>query len=187
MLGPPAAADDSDPASSLLTRVPTDPSSSAPIKRGRGRPKGSKNKPKSGPAAESIARARKPTPPPPRPKGRPPKLRGPEEQAEYDRRKAERAQGIKRSRGRPRKYPGYLVRDMRLKKNRQEWEQIKRQMTVGGGEPGPATTEETMGPYEDGDSQVDGPPSGKEQEYWDLPGEDRMLVDHPGEWHDDDL
>ena len=41
-----------------------------------------------------------------------------------ERRKAERAQGIKRMKGRPRKYPGYLVREMRLKKNRSEYREL---------------------------------------------------------------
>lgn len=86
----------------------------------RGRPKGSKNKP----------RPDRPAPPPPSPlkpkrkRGRPPKKRTPEEEAELERRKAERAQGIKRMKGRPRKYPGYLVREMRLKKNRSEYREL---------------------------------------------------------------
>ena len=85
----------------------------------RGRPKGSKNKPNPD----------KPPPPPPPPKvqrkrGRPPKKRTPEEEAEMERRKAEKAQGIKRMKGRPRKYPGYLVREMRLKKNRSEYREL---------------------------------------------------------------
>jgi hypothetical protein len=51
--------------------------------------------------------------------GRPPKVRSAEELAEFERRKEERALGIKRKSGRPRKYPELgLVREMRLKKNR---------------------------------------------------------------------
>lgn len=87
----------------------------------RGRPKGSKNKP----------RPNRPAPPPPpsppkekRKRGRPPKKRTPEEEADIERRKAEKAQGIKRMKGRPRKYPGYLVREMRLKKNRSEYREL---------------------------------------------------------------
>ncbi|TXT08921.1 hypothetical protein VHUM_02395 [Vanrija humicola] len=86
----------------------------AALKRGRGRPKGSKNKPKPG-APQPEAQP----PAPRRPKGRPPKVRSAEELAEFERRKEERALGIKRKRGRPRKYPELgLVREMRLKKNR---------------------------------------------------------------------
>lgn len=90
------------------------PEPTVPVKRGRGRPKGSKNKPKPGQPTE-------PPPPPPRkPKGRPPKVRTAEELAEFERRKEEKALGIKRKRGRPRKYPELgLVREMRLKKNRE--------------------------------------------------------------------
>ncbi|KAL1411543.1 hypothetical protein Q8F55_002505 [Vanrija albida] len=88
--------------------------SSLPVKRGRGRPKGSKNKPKPGAPPPEVQ-----APPPRRPKGRPPKVRSAEELAEFERRKEERALGIKRKRGRPRKYPELgLVREMRLKKNR---------------------------------------------------------------------
>ncbi|RSH86735.1 uncharacterized protein EHS24_005006 [Apiotrichum porosum] len=89
--------------------------SSVPAKRGRGRPRGSKNKPKPG--------LPPPEPAPPvarRPKGRPPKVRTEEELAEIERRKEEKALGIKRKRGRPRKFPELgLVREMRLKKNRE--------------------------------------------------------------------
>ncbi|EKD00595.1 hypothetical protein A1Q2_05083 [Trichosporon asahii var. asahii CBS 8904] len=90
------------------------PEPTVPVKRGRGRPKGSKNKPKPGQPTE-------PPPPPPRkPKGRPPKVRTAEELEEFERRKEEKALGIKRKRGRPRKYPELgLVREMRLKKNRE--------------------------------------------------------------------
>ncbi|WVR06949.1 hypothetical protein IAU60_003985 [Kwoniella sp. DSM 27419] len=94
-----------------------------PVKRGRGRPKGSKNKVKAKP---------KPRPPKPpvatvsRPKGRPPKVRTPEDQADYDLRKQEKALGIKRQKGRPRKFPGYLVREMRLRKNREEFNELLR-------------------------------------------------------------
>ncbi|WRT66469.1 uncharacterized protein IL334_003428 [Kwoniella shivajii] len=91
-------------------------------KRGRGRPKGSKNKHRSIP----IPKPPKPKPPgpPAKPKGRPPKERDPEEQADYELRKQERALGIKRRKGRPRKFPGYLVREMRLKKNREEFNEL---------------------------------------------------------------
>ncbi|WVO16182.1 hypothetical protein L204_103852 [Cryptococcus depauperatus] len=99
------------------------PSFAHPMKRGRGRPKGSKNKPKPGP---SIIRPPKPPKPPSRPKGRPPKERTPAEQAEYELRKQEKEMGIKRQKGRPRKFPGYLVREMRLKKNRDEFNKVIR-------------------------------------------------------------
>jgi hypothetical protein len=91
-------------------------------KRGRGRPKGSKNKPKPGQPTPPP----QPSPPPKRPKGRPPKVRTEEEQVEYDRRKTEKAMGLKRQKGRPRKFPGYLVREMRLKKNRSEFNELLR-------------------------------------------------------------
>ncbi|WWC89232.1 uncharacterized protein L201_004150 [Kwoniella dendrophila CBS 6074] len=91
-------------------------------KRGRGRPKGSKNKHKAIP----IPKPPKPVGPPPKPKGRPPKERNPEEQADYELRKQERELGIKRRKGRPRKFPGYLVREMRLKKNRKEFNELLR-------------------------------------------------------------
>ena len=38
----------------------------------------------------------------------------------------ERAMGIKRAKGRPRKFPGYLVRELRLKQNRQEFNEVLR-------------------------------------------------------------
>jgi len=85
----------------------------------RGRPKGSRNKPKPD--------APPPPPPPvkiPKKRGRPLKQRTLEEQAEIERRKIEKAQGVKRQKGRPRKYPGYLVREMRLKKNRSEYREL---------------------------------------------------------------
>ncbi|WWC94296.1 hypothetical protein V866_001138 [Kwoniella sp. B9012] len=90
--------------------------------RGRGRPKGSKNKHKAVP----IPKVPKGPKPPSKPKGRPPKERNPEEQAEYELRRHERAMGIKRRKGRPRKFPGYLVREMRLKKNRKEFNELLR-------------------------------------------------------------
>lgn len=99
--------------------------------RRRGRPKGSKNKPKPGQPA--------PAPPPPKiPKkrGRPPKVFTPEELAEIEARKAEKkaaaagggsaGSGSGRRKGRPRKFPGYLVREMRLKKNRTEYRELIR-------------------------------------------------------------
>lgn len=88
-----------------------------PNKRSRGRPKGSKNKPR--PNA-------RPRPPPPSPKrrGRPPKVRSGEELEEYERKLEEKAAGVKRKKGRPRKFPGYLIRDMRLKKNRSEYREL---------------------------------------------------------------
>ncbi|ORY32788.1 hypothetical protein BCR39DRAFT_521571 [Naematelia encephala] len=97
-------------------------------KRGRGRPKGSKNKPKARPPPPPP---RKPTPPPPKPRGRPPKVRTSAEQAEYERRKHEMALGIKRRKGRPRKFPGYLVREMRLSKNRSEFNELLRAYEEG--------------------------------------------------------
>jgi hypothetical protein len=36
----------------------------------------------------------------------------------------EKSAGIKRKKGRPRKFPGHLVRDMRLKKNRSEYREL---------------------------------------------------------------
>ena len=39
--------------------------------------------------------------------------------------------GIKRKRGRPRKFPGYLVREMRLKKNRSEFNDLLREHESG--------------------------------------------------------
>ncbi|OCF41862.1 hypothetical protein I317_04272 [Kwoniella heveanensis CBS 569] len=106
-----------------------------PLKRGRGRPKGSKNKAK----AKTPPRPPKRVIGPPKPKGRPPKVRPPEEQADYELRKQEKAMGIKRQKGRPRKFPGYLVREMRLKKNREEFNQLlnghdPRQSTKGHGQ-----------------------------------------------------
>ncbi|AFR92414.1 hypothetical protein C343_00283 [Cryptococcus neoformans C23] len=100
------------------------PESSNSVKRGRGRPKGSKNKPKPGPPPPKPP---KPPKPPARPKGRPPKQRTPAEQAEYELRKHEKELGIKRQKGRPRKFPGYLVREMRLKKNREEFNELMRE------------------------------------------------------------
>ncbi|WWC70102.1 uncharacterized protein I206_104049 [Kwoniella pini CBS 10737] len=91
-------------------------------KRGRGRPKGSKNKHKAVP----LPKPPKPPGPAPKPKGRPPKERNPEEQADYELRRHERSLGIKRQKGRPRKFPGYLVREMRLKKNRKEFNELLR-------------------------------------------------------------
>ncbi|WVQ99576.1 hypothetical protein IAU59_006712 [Kwoniella sp. CBS 9459] len=93
-----------------------------PLKRGRGRPKGSKNKSKPKPPPRPPKRVLGP----PKPKGRPPKIRPPDEQADYELRKQEKALGIKRQKGRPRKFPGYLVREMRLKKNREEFNQLLR-------------------------------------------------------------
>lgn len=100
------------------------PETSNSVKRGRGRPKGSKNKPKPGPPPPKPP---KPPKPPARPKGRPPKQRTPAEQAEYELRKHEKELGIKRQKGRPRKFPGYLVREMRLKKNREEFNELMRE------------------------------------------------------------
>lgn len=113
-------------------------------KRGRGRPKGSKNKPK----PEHLLRPPKPPPSPKRPKGRPPKHRPAEEQAEYDRRKEEKALGLKRKKGRPRKFPGYLVREMRLKKNRGEFNELLRRQ--GGAREGEPTEADKDGGIEEG-------------------------------------
>ncbi|ODN82085.1 hypothetical protein L202_02400 [Cryptococcus amylolentus CBS 6039] len=115
------------PSSAPLDNQPPLPGSDPsqpPLKRGRGRPKGSKNKPKPGPPPPRIP---KPPKPAARPKGRPPKPRTPAEQAEYDLRKREKEMGVKRQKGRPRKFPGYLVREMRLKKNRDEFSELMRQ------------------------------------------------------------
>ncbi|ORX35801.1 hypothetical protein BD324DRAFT_631765 [Kockovaella imperatae] len=95
------------------------------VKRGRGRPKGSKNKYK------AVTKPRKPrrkkTPPPKRPRGRPPKVRDPDEQAEYEASRARKELGIAKRKGRPRKFPGYLVREMRLRKNREEYIRLLRE------------------------------------------------------------
>lgn len=103
--------------------APPPPDTSVPLhlpaKRGRGRPKGSKNKPKPRPPTPDPPSDPEPEPPR-RKKGRPPKIRSEEEIAEIERRKEEKELGIKRKRGRPRKYPELgLVREMRLKKNRE--------------------------------------------------------------------
>ncbi|EIW70389.1 hypothetical protein M231_05638 [Tremella mesenterica] len=118
-----------DPQSPYLIDPHPDSSSNAeagpstiPSKRGRGRPKGSRNKPK--PFAEIKV---KPPKPPSKPRGRPLKTRLPEDQAEYEQRKQDKAMGIQRARGRPRKFPGYLVREMRLKHNRAQFMEVIRQ------------------------------------------------------------
>jgi hypothetical protein len=73
-----------------------------------------------------------PPPKPPRkvkekkPIGRPRKIRSAEEEAEFNLRLEEKRLGIKRKQGRPRKYDGYLVREMRLKKNRAEFAEVIR-------------------------------------------------------------
>lgn len=124
------------------------------MKRGRGRPKGSKNKPK--PPSLQPPPPPEPIPEPERkPKGRPPKIRSAEELAEFERRKEEKALGIKRKRGRPRKYPELgLVREMRLKKNREAvQEKIRmleerdrlREGDVGGEQHLPATLDSAAG------------------------------------------
>lgn len=99
------------------------PLESEPVRRGRGRPKGSKNK------NPPLPKPPKPPKPPKDKKpagkiGRPRKARTAEEEAEYELRLEEKRLGIKRKHGRPRKYPGYLVRDMRLKKNRAVYEAV---------------------------------------------------------------
>lgn len=89
--------------------------------RRRGRPKGSKNKPK----PNQIPAG----PPPPKEtkkRGRPPKRRTEEELAELERERLEKENGVRKQRGRPRKFPGYLVREMRLKKNRPEYQELLR-------------------------------------------------------------
>ena len=112
------------PDSSSVGLENTDRPAPPALTRKRGRPKGSKNKPK----LMQAPRPPKPSPPPKRPKGRPPKARSEEERTDYERRKEEKALGIKRKKGRPRKFSGYLVREMRLKKNRSEFnELLKRQ------------------------------------------------------------
>lgn len=97
-----------------------------PRPRGRGRPPGSRNKPKPKPPPKPKAPK-----PPPKPRGRPPKVRTAEEQAEIELRREEKALGIKRQKGRPRKYPGFLVRDMRLKRNRAEFHEVQRRFEQG--------------------------------------------------------
>lgn len=51
-----------------------------------------------------------------------------------ERERAEKLSGAgpKRQKGRPRKFPGYLVREMRLKKNRAEYRELLRSYTDGG-------------------------------------------------------
>jgi hypothetical protein len=102
-------------------------SSAAPEKKGRGRPKGSKNKPKLNPKPKPP----KPPKAPAKPRGRPPRPRTAEEQAAFEAKKHDRAMGIKRKKGRPRKFPGYLVRDMRLRKNRAEYLELMRRAEEG--------------------------------------------------------
>lgn len=109
-----------------------------PVKRGRGRPKGSKNKPKvldgTGDSAtdhQRVSKARKVVRDPVAPKekrpiGRPPKIRHGAELEAFLKRKADAEQGIKPTRGRPRKFPGYLIREMRLKHNREEFREVVR-------------------------------------------------------------
>jgi hypothetical protein len=102
---------------SINDNVPKTQDHTQPVRRGR--PKGSRNKPK--------PNAPPPPPPPvkiPKKRGRPLKQRTLEEIADIERRKIEKAQGITRQKGRPRKYPGYLVREMRLKKNRSEFREV---------------------------------------------------------------
>lgn len=89
--------------------------------RRRGRPKGSKNKPKPG-----YIQPLPPPPKEPKKRGRPPKRRTEEELAEIEREKVEKEQGLRKQRGRPRKFPGYLVREMRLKRNRPEYQELLR-------------------------------------------------------------
>jgi hypothetical protein len=95
-------------------------------KRGRGRPKGSRNKAKPKPV---YVKRPTPDPEPRRGKGRPFKIRTPEEQELYDAKMRDKAAGIKRPRGRPRKYPTLgLVRELRLKANRTEAQEKLREL-----------------------------------------------------------
>lgn len=116
---------------------------------------------------------------PPKKIGRPPKERTGAELEEHLRRQAELAAGIKRQRGRPRKFPGYLVRDMRLKANREEFrEVVKRAEEVDEGgveeaaqnsgnrvqdEAGTWETGGGGGRYEEGDGMLD---EGEEEYDW---------------------
>lgn len=138
------------PPSGDTSPYPAGPSSAAtPGPRRRGRPKGSKNKAKPGPP---------PPPPPPKPakkRGRPPKKRTEEELAEIERQRLAKEHGYRKPKGRPRKFPGYLVREMRLKKNRAEFtdllrrhgemERIQAQHGDGAGEEGEAQDQEDHG------------------------------------------
>ncbi|KAK4686881.1 hypothetical protein P7C73_g3243, partial [Tremellales sp. Uapishka_1] len=136
-------------------------------RRGRGRPKGSKNKPKPGEPFPPPS----PEPAPKRRKGRPPKKRSPEEQAELDRRKAEKEAGITKQKGRPRKYPGFLVREMRLKKNRGSSEMAARFRALQEGRLDPED-----GAGRDGEADQDG--------YAEWQVGDQSLLDVVGELED---
>ena len=157
----------------LTTDDPSSPRSNLdqPLKRGRGRPKGSKNKPK--PDAPPKRPTKRTKPPPSRPRGRPRKVRDPEEQAELDRKGEEKALGIHRRRGRPRKYPGYLVREMRLKKNRSEFNDLLRRHETEGME------------YDQEPLESDPLPEGHGHDhmYPDWPQEDATLLDAVDDLH----
>ena len=123
----PPTAFDPLPTSPRASPPPVPPAELVPPRpRGRGRPPGSRNKPKPKPPPKPKAPK-----PPPKPRGRPPKIRTAEEQAEIELRREEKALGIKRQKGRPRKYPGFLVRDMRLKRNRAEFREVQRRFEQG--------------------------------------------------------
>jgi hypothetical protein len=95
--------------------------------KGRGRPRGSKNRPK--PPTIKPPRPPKPTG---RPKGRPRKQRTAEELAVYEQKIRDKSLGIKRPRGRPRKFEGYLVREVRLKRHRDTYLALMRGWEDGG-------------------------------------------------------
>ena len=118
------AVDPNAPLPLSQTDQPTDDQPTS-YKRGRGRPPGSKNKPNPNPKPRKVRK--KKTPPPRLPRGRPPKVRNEEDQAAWEEKRARKALGIKKQKGRPRKFPGYLVREMRLRKNRDEYIHLLRE------------------------------------------------------------
>ena len=74
--------------------------------------------------APGRTRPARPDPKPAGPIGRPPRVRTGEELEKWLAQRAAKAAGISRGRGRPRKFPGYLVREMRLVKNREEFKKV---------------------------------------------------------------
>jgi len=155
-------------------------------RKSRGRPRGSKNKPKANPPPP---RPKKPKPPAKK-RGRPPKERTEEEQQAYEQRKEERALGIKRLKGRPRKFPGYLVRDMRLKKNRAECNEIHRRAEAGlpfdgiviRGEEEGGMGEEVGEGLQDGEDQG-GQVGVEDDDMYGWPSDDQVLLDAMGPGH----
>jgi hypothetical protein len=119
-----------DPTQDSLTHAHTS-TSTPPAARPRGRPQGSKNRPK---PAHLIPP--KPPKPPARRKGRPLKIRTTEELAAIEKKRSDKELGLSRGKGRPRKFEGYLVREMRLRKNRDAYLALLRRWDEGDGEGG---------------------------------------------------